>query len=200
MQSENWICLRGPKQCYHLSSSGIRPSPHSFFCLYFYPTRQQSQFETNLLMKQQNVCKFNVVRFISTLNLFLSRNTFLKRDSNVEINYTTDDTIDDTTTETLDQPSVNNLLPTVASGMKTTPHGGFSANEIYDMLRERDFVVKEIPKGQKSIHRFSHAVMADKTNDCKSKYLFWQRMHTTGTLLGRRKDKNGRPYLSITIH
>ena len=49
-------------------------------------TRQQSKFETNLLMKQQDVCKFNVVRFISTLNLFLSRNTFLKRVSNVEIN------------------------------------------------------------------------------------------------------------------
>jgi hypothetical protein len=34
--------------------------------------------------------------------------------------------------------------------MKTTPHGGFSANEMYDMLREGDFVVKEIPKGQKN--------------------------------------------------
>ena len=44
--------------------------------------------------------------------------------------------------------------------MKPTPQGGFSANEMYDMLRERDFVVKEIPKGQKNIHRFSHAVMA----------------------------------------
>jgi hypothetical protein len=32
------------------------------------------------------ICKFNVVRFISTLNLFLSRNTFLKPVSNVEIN------------------------------------------------------------------------------------------------------------------
>ena len=63
---------------------------------------------------------------------------------------TTDDTIDNDTTESLDQPSVNDLLPTVASGMKTTPHGGFSANEIYDMLREGDFVVKEIPKGQKN--------------------------------------------------
>ena len=63
---------------------------------------------------------------------------------------TTDDTIDnDTTTESLDQPSVNNLQPTVASGMKTTPQGGFSANEIYDMLRERDFALKEIPKVQK---------------------------------------------------
>ena len=34
----------------------------------------------------------------------------------------------------------------------------------------------------------------------KSKYLFWQRVYMTGTLLGRRKDKNGRPFLSITIH
>ena len=34
--------------------------------------------------------------------------------------------------------------------MKPTPQGGFSANEIYDMLREGDIVVKEIPKDQKN--------------------------------------------------
>jgi hypothetical protein len=34
--------------------------------------------------------------------------------------------------------------------MKPTPQGGFSANEMYDMLREGDFVVKQIPKGQKN--------------------------------------------------
>ena len=47
------------------------------------------------------------------------------------------------------------------------------------------------------IYRFSHG---NKKNDCKSKYLFWRRVHMIGTLLGRRKDKNGRLYLSITIH
>ena len=47
---------------------------------------------------------------------------------------------------------------------------------------------------------FIDSLMATTKNDCKSKYLFWRRVHTTGTLLGRRKDKNGRPYLSITIH
>ena len=56
----------------------------------------------------------------------------------------------DTTTESLDQSSVNSLIPTVASGMKPTPQGGFSANEMYDMPREGDFVVKQIPKGQKN--------------------------------------------------
>ena len=79
------ILVYNKNYCYHPDSVTVPTN---------YCTRQQSQFETNLLMKQQDVCKFNVVRFISTLNLFLSRNTFLKRVSIVEINSTTDDTID----------------------------------------------------------------------------------------------------------
>jgi hypothetical protein len=37
----------------------------------------------------------------------------------------------------------------LTSRVGLTPQGGFSANEIYDMLRERDFALKEIPKVQK---------------------------------------------------